>query len=230
MTPIGLFAGPILATVFFQPDYGTTVVLAGLVGVLLLVAGLKMRWVVLIGAMGLPSLGVMATMAEYRMRRITSFLDPFADPSGDGYQVIQGWIAMSTGGWTGRGLGTGVAQSGFLPEAHTDFISAIVAEELGVIGWSVLIAAYVILIWRGMRISERAPDFFGQLLASGITAMLAVQALVNLGVVTGLAPAKGLVLPFMSYGASAILVHTLCAGVLLRISLESGSLRAGGTR
>ncbi|TNE88571.1 MAG: cell division protein FtsW [Deltaproteobacteria bacterium] len=213
-------SAPILLLVFVEPDFGTTVVLSGLIGILLIVAGLRLYWVAGLGLAALGGLAVMGMSAEYRMRRLTSFLDPFADPAGDGYQVIQGWIAMSSGGWTGRGLGTGVAQSGFLPEAHTDFISAVVAEELGVVGWSIVILGYVMLVWRGMRISERAPDHFGQLVAAGITGMLAAQACVNLGVVAGLAPAKGLVLPFMSYGASAALVHTVAVAILLRISME----------
>ncbi|MCO4747451.1 MAG: cell division protein FtsW [Proteobacteria bacterium] len=212
-------AAPILLLVFVEPDFGTTVVLSGLVGILLIVAGLRLYWVGALGAIAVAGLALMGSMAEYRMRRLTSFLDPFADPAGDGYQVIQGWIAMSSGGWTGRGLGTGVAQSGFLPEAHTDFISAVVAEELGVIGWSIVIVGYIVLVWRGMRVAERAPDLFGTLVAAGITGMLAAQAIVNLGVVAGVAPAKGLVLPFMSYGASAAVNHTISVAILLRISM-----------
>lgn len=220
-------AAPVLFLVFLEPDFGTTVVLSGLVGILLIVAGVRMYWVGAMGALAVVALAALGMSAEYRMRRLTSFLDPFGDPAGDGYQVIQGWIAMSAGGWTGRGMGRGDAQSGFLPEAHTDFISAVVAEEYGVIGWAVVIVAYMVLVWRGLRISERAPDHFGQLVAAGITGMLGAQALVNLGVVAGLAPAKGLVLPFMSYGASAALVHTIAVAILLRISMERPVTPAG---
>jgi cell division protein FtsW len=217
---IGLLA-PLIVLIIFQKDFGTTVILLGLAGVLYFVAGLQWRWVAsgIGGAFAL--LAGLVIIEPYRIRRLTSFTDPFADPDGAGYQVVQGWIALATGGWFGAGLATGVAQRGFLPEAHTDFIVAVIGEELGAAGWALTMLLLLGVVWRGSVIARRAPDLFGMLVAVGITTMFAAQAIINVGVVGGVLPAKGLVLPFLSYGASAVVVHTLCVGVLLRISLEA---------
>jgi len=213
---------PLVILIIFQKDFGTTVILLGLSGVLFFVAGLQWRYIAggITAALGLLVLLVLAE--PYRMKRLTSFTDPFADPDGAGYQVVQGWIALASGGVFGTGLATGVAQRGFLPEAHTDFISAVIGEELGAVGWMFTIVLILGLVWRGFLISTRARDLFGMLVATGITTMFAAQAVINMGVVCGLVPPKGLVLPFLSYGASAVLVHSLCVGLLLRVSLESG--------
>ncbi len=211
---------PLLLLVMLQPDFGTTVILAGLCGLLLFLAGLRWSWVGALGGTGLAALGVVAVLAPYRVRRMTSFLDPFADSEGAGYQVVQGWIALASGGISGRGLATGLAQSGFLPEAHTDFIAAVVGEEFGAVGWAVLVLSYAVIVWRGTVIADRSTDLFGTLLAMGITVLLAMQAIINLGVVVGWLPAKGLVLPFLSYGSSAALVHTLAIALLLRVSMQ----------
>lgn len=221
---------PLVLLIVFQKDFGTTVILLGLAGVLYFVAGLQWRYIVAgIGAAG-GLLAFLIAIEPYRLKRLTSFLDPFADPDGAGYQVVQGWIALATGGPFGAGLATGVAQRGFLPEAHTDFISAVIGEELGALGWSFTILCILGLVWRGFTISQRAHDLFGMLVATGLTTMFAAQAIINMGVVAGLVPPKGLVLPFLSYGASAAMFHTLCVGILLRISLESGRVAAeGGT-
>ncbi|MBW2253531.1 MAG: putative lipid II flippase FtsW [Deltaproteobacteria bacterium] len=214
-------AVPAILLVLLEPDFSTAAILAGLVGVMLYVAGLQWRWLLTLGGSGLVAFIGIAVLASYRMRRLSAFLDPYADPTDSGYQVVQGWIAMAHGGVLGQGLGAGVAQSGFLPEAHTDFIAAVVGEELGAVGWCALVLAQAVLVWRGTMIASRAPDLFGTLLASGVTMLLAVQTLVNLGVVTGLVPNTGLVLPFLSYGASAVVVHVVCIGLLLRVGLES---------
>jgi len=213
---------PLVILIIFQKDFGTTVILLGLAGVLFFVAGLQWRYIAggLTSALGL--LVVLVLAEPYRMKRLTSFTDPFADPDGAGYQVVQGWIALASGGLFGTGLATGVAQRGFLPEAHTDFISAVIGEELGAVGWVFTVALILGLVWRGFAIATRARDLFGMLVATGITTMFAAQAVINMGVVVGLVPPKGLVLPFLSYGASAALVHTVCIGILLRLSLESG--------
>jgi cell division protein FtsW len=211
---------PFIAMMAFQRDFGTTVILLGLSFVLLYVGGLQHRWLALGGSVALAGLAVLIAIEPYRITRLTSFLDPYADVEGSGYQVVNGWIALSAGGISGKGLASGVAQRGFLPEAHTDFISAVVGEELGAVGWVALVAVYAFVVWRGMKIASAAPDLFGLLASVGVTVMLAAQALINLGVVCGLMPAKGLVLPFMSYGASAALVHSLCVAVLLRVSRE----------
>lgn len=219
---VTLCAVPIVL-VFLEPDFGSTVILSALLAYLLLVAGLRKSWMALLGVAASAVLAVAMVAEPYRMRRLTSFSDPLGDAEGDGYQVVQAWIAMGSGGATGKGLGTGVAQSGFLPEAHTDFIGAVVAEELGAVGWVALVAAYGILLWRGTVIASNARTLYGNLVAGGVTTLLASQVVVNLGVIVGLLPPKGLVLPFLSYGATAAIANVLCVGILLRIGLEGGS-------
>jgi cell division protein FtsW len=227
LVPAVLVPVPILAAVFLEPDFGSFLVLSVLVGLLLFLAGLQWRWIVGGGAAALAAITFLLLLEPYRVKRLQSFGDPFADSGGAGYQVVQGWIALASGGWFGHGLGTGVAQRGFLPEAHTDFISAVVGEELGAVGWIAMMVAYMVVVWRGTHIASRAPDLFGQLVAMGVTTLLGMQAIINLGVVCGWLPAKGLVLPFLSYGASAVTVHIICVGLLLRIGLEGRSDAAG---
>lgn len=212
---------PLLGLVVLQRDFGATVILLGLAGVLFFTAGLQWRWLVAGASCALAALVGLVVAEPYRVRRLVSFLDPFADPDGAGYQVVQGWIALATGGLSGTGLASGVAQRGFLPEAHTDFIIAVIGEELGAMGWALTVMLLVGLVWRGMVIAQRASTLFGMLVATGISTMFAAQAVINIGVVGGVLPAKGLVLPFLSYGASAVLVHSACVGLLLRISMEA---------
>ena len=213
-------AVPMIALLMLEPDFGTTVITVSLLGILLFMAGLHWGWVVTLGVVGGVVLSLAAVVAPYRLARITSFWDPFQDVQGGGHQVVQGWIAMASGGWTGQGIASGIAQRGNLPEAHTDFISAVVGEELGVLGWAILIGLYLMIVWRGFGIAARAESLFGSLVASAVSARRASQALINLGVVVGWMPAKGLVLPFMSYGASAVVAHLICIGLLLRVSME----------
>jgi cell division protein FtsW len=218
---------PMVVLLMLEPDFGTTVLTVGLLGVMLVVAGLHLGWVVSGGGVAVVVLMFVAALAPYRLRRIMSFWDPFEDHEGSGHQVIQGWIAMANGGWTGQGIASGVAQRGNLPEAHTDFISAVVGEELGVLGWVVLVGLYLVVVWRGFGIASRSPTLFGALVASALTTLLASQAVINLGVVVGWMPAKGLVLPFMSYGSSAVVAHLLCVGLLLRVSMQNPDQREG---
>lgn len=203
-----------------QKDFGTTVILFGLAGVMLFVAG--MRWTHLLGFGGVvtAALGLLIAIEPYRMQRLISFTDPFQDMEGAGYQVVQGWIALATGGAFGQGLASGVAQRGFLPEAHTDFISAVVGEELGAIGWLLMVLCFAGVVWRAFAIAARSKDLFSMLVCVGLGSLIAAQTIINLGVVGGLMPNKGLVLPFMSYGASAALAHTVVVGILLRLSLD----------
>jgi cell division protein FtsW len=220
VVPVLWLMSPLIGFMVIQKDFGTTVILMGLTGVLLVVAGLQWRWVVAGGAGAAAALAGLIAIEPYRIKRITSFLDPFADPDGAGYQVVQGWIALSTGGLMGQGLASGVAQRGFLPEAHTDFISAVIGEEFGALGWSAMILLLATLVWRAVVVASRAHDLFGMLVASGIAAMFGAQTIINVGVVGGLLPAKGLVLPFLSYGSSAAVVNVWAVGILLRISME----------
>lgn len=225
MPGLGLLM-PMVVLVIFQRDFGTTAILLGLAGVLLFVAGLQWRWVAVGAGAVLALLGFLVVAEPYRMRRLASFLDPFADRTGDGYQVIQGWIALATGGAFGTGIASGIAQRGLLPEPHTDFIGAVIGEELGALGWCVMVLLELVLVWRASLVASRAGDLFGMLVAVGIAAMFGAQAVINLGVVGGLLPAKGLVLPFLSYGASAAVVHAASVGLLLRIGVEA-RLRTG---
>lgn len=218
---------PLLVLVLMQPDFGTTALLLGLTFVLFFVGGLPTRFlwtsVVAMVVLAVPVVG----FASYRVRRLQSFLDPWADAAGSGYQVIQSMIAFQSGGLMGQGLGESHAKHMFLPEPWTDFVGSVMAEELGFIGVLFLLSLYALVVFRGISIAKRAPDFFGLLVAAAVTALLAGQALLNLGVAMGVLPPKGLVLPFMSYGGSAIMVHLLCVGLLLNISANG---RAESTR
>src|SRR5205823_13701931 len=169
----------------------------------------------------LPPLAVAIWMAPYRLRRIFAFVDPWSDPRGSGFQIIQSWLAFGSGGLFGRGIGASKQKLFYLPEAHTDFVFAIVGEELGFIGASAVVLLFAALIWRGLRIGLRAAEPFGAYLALGITVLVATQTLVNLGVVTGMLPTKGLPLPFLSFGGSALLMTMLATGVLLNISQDA---------
>jgi cell division protein FtsW len=168
--------------------------------------------------LALPALYVLVWSADYRRRRLLSFLDPWADPLGDGFQMIQSMIAIGTGGVTGKGLMGGVQKLFYLPEPHSDFIFAVISEELGLIGATIIIACFSVIAWRGLRAALRAPDGFGAFLALGLTMMIVVQAFVNISVVTGLLPPKGITLPLVSSGGSSLLVNLLGIGVLLNIS------------
>lgn len=219
---IGLVV-PVILLLLFEPDFGSAVITAGAAGVCLFLAGLRWRWLGMLGSLAALATSALVLVEPYRLRRLVSFLDPYADPEGAGYQVVQAWIALASGGMSGEGLAAGVSQRGFLPEAHTDFIAAVVAEELGAIGWCVLVVAYAVLIFRGTTVAAKSKDVFGTVMAGGLTGLLAMNVLINLGVVVGWLPAKGLVLPFMSYGVSAVAAHLLCIALLVRTAVEARS-------
>jgi cell division protein FtsW len=200
-----------------QPDFGSTMSLAFLTFALLFISGMRLRYIASVLLLAIPVL-IKLVMAPYRMRRITSFLDPWKDPLGSGFQLVQSFISLGSGGLTGLGLGESKQKLSFLPASHTDFIFCLVGEELGLIGASVLIALFIFLFVRGISIAQRSRDKFVYYLAYGLTLMMSLQALVNFAVVTGLVPTKGLPLPFMSYGGSALLVNMAAVGILLRIS------------
>ena len=211
-------AGLLAALVLAQPDLGNCLTLIALTFALLFLAGGRVAHLGLILAGALPLVAIAIWAAPYRLRRITTFVDPWADPRGSGFQIIQSWLALGNGGVLGQGIGASKQKLFYLPESHTDFIFAVIGEELGFVGAATVVALFVILVWRGLRIGLRAPDPFGAYLALGITVLIATQTLVNLGVVTGLLPTKGLPLPFISFGGSALLVTMLSTGVLLNIS------------
>jgi cell division protein FtsW len=170
-----------------------------------------------LGAAGFALL-ILTDTKGYRLQRVTSFLDPFADAQNTGFQVVQGLLALGSGGLFGVGLGKSMQKTLYLPEPQNDFIYAIIGEELGFIGLLVLLAVYLLLIWRCVHISMNAPDTFGMLLGSGITIMLAVQVILNVMVVTSLMPPTGIILPFVSWGGNALLIFMGCMGIMLNIS------------
>lgn len=210
----GLLAGLVLV----QPDLGNCMTLIVVTFGLLYLAGSPARHLAWVAAPAVPLIALAIWMAPYRLRRITAFVDPWSDPRGSGFQIIQSWLALGNGGLVGQGIGGSRQKLFYLPEAHTDFIFAIVGEEIGFVGAMTMVGLFAVLIWRGLRIGLRAADPFGSYLALGITVLLATQTLVNLGVVTGLLPTKGLPLPFISFGGSALLMTMIATGVLLNIS------------
>lgn len=218
LLPAGFFLAFLLVGIIVQPDFGSTAIIGILCCVMLFLAGLRWSWIASVfGSAG--GLLVLVMVAEpYRRARLTSFLDPFADCSGPGYQVCQSLLALNHGGFAGQGLGLGKAKLLYLPEPHNDFIAAVLGEELGLWGMLLLMALFGLFAWRGFSIARRAPDLFGSLLAGTFTVMIVGQACLNLGVVMSVVPPKGLVLPFMSYGASAMMVNLAAVGILLSIS------------
>ena len=217
-------AGPILicvVLVLLQPDLGTAIDIVLVATAILYVAGLSWKWIAAGAAAAIPVLYLLITQVSYRQARLMAFLHPDSDPQGAGFQLLQSLIAVGSGGFTGVGLMESKQKLFYLPEAHTDFIYAVICEELGFIGAMIVIALFVVYGWRGMRAAFSAPDGFGKLLALGITAMVLSQALINFAVVLGMVPTKGIPLPFISYGGSSLLVMLLATGVLLNISQQA---------
>jgi cell division protein FtsW len=223
LLPIALVVGPLVGLVVLEPDYGTAVSLLAVVGIMVFAAGISYRYLLGAVLLTLPPLWVILMSAEYRRRRLVAFLDPWADPLGDGFQIIQSLIAVGTGGISGRGLMQGVQKLLYLPEPHTDFIFAVVGEELGLIGASVIVICFCVIAWRGMRTALRAPDGFGAFLALGLTMMIVLTAFLNMSVVLGLMPTKGIPMPLVSFGGSSLLINLLGLGVLLNISQHASA-------
>ena len=218
--------GPILVCVVLivmQPDLGTSVDIVLIMTAILFVAGLSWKWLLVGLAAALPALFLLIAHVSYRQARMMAFLHPESDPQGAGFQLLQSLIAVGSGGFTGVGLMESKQKLFYLPEAHTDFIYAVICEELGFIGAALVIALFAVYGWRGLRAAFNAPDGFGRMLALGATAMVLFQSLINFAVVIGLMPTKGIPLPFVSYGGSSLLVMLLATGVLLNISQQSMS-------
>lgn len=216
-------AGPVLiyvCLILLQPDLGTAVDIVLVATAILYAAGLSWKWLAAGAAASLPALYLLIAHVSYRQARLTAFLDPNSDPQGAGFQLMQSLIAVGSGGFTGVGLMESKQKLFYLPEAHTDFIYAVICEELGYLGAMLVIALFVAYGWRGLRAAFAAPDGFGRLLALGITALVLSQALINFAVVLGMVPTKGIPLPFVSYGGSSLLVMLLATGVLLNISQQ----------
>ncbi|MEH7387549.1 stage V sporulation protein E [Bacillus sp. JJ1521] len=207
--------------IMIQPDLGTGTVMVGTCIVMIYVAGARISHFVGLGLIGVAGFVGLILSAPYRIKRITSFLDPWEDPLGTGFQIIQSLYAIGPGGLFGLGLGQSRQKFFYLPEPQTDFIFAILAEELGFIGGSFVIILFSILLWRGVRIALGAPDLYGSFLGIGIIGMIAIQVIINIGVVTGLMPVTGITLPFLSYGGSSLTLMLMAIGVLLNISRYS---------
>lgn len=214
MIVIGVF----LALIMGESDLGTALVLGGVAGLLLFIGGARWRHLWAMGLLAAPVVYAMIMKIGYRRQRLMAFLDPWRDPTDTGFQVIQSFLAMGGGGPVGMGLGEGRQKLFFLPYPHTDFIFAVIGEELGLLGTLTVLILFGMLAWRGLSISLRAPDLFGRHLAFGLTMMIVVQAMVNMAVVTGLVPTKGLTLPFLSYGGSSLVANLAAVGILWNIS------------
>ncbi|MBD2846290.1 stage V sporulation protein E [Paenibacillus sp. IB182496] len=213
--------GTAFGLIMLQPDLGTGTVMVGASLLVIYAAGARIRHLGSLALLGVAGLVGLILAAPYRLQRITAFLDPWQDPLGAGYQSIQSLYAIGPGGLVGLGLGMSRQKYNYLPEPQTDFIFSIVAEELGFIGGAAVIVLFLILVWRGMRAAIMAPDTFGSLLAVGITGIIAVQVLINIGVVIGMMPVTGITLPLISYGGSSLTLLLTALGILLNISRYS---------
>jgi cell division protein FtsW len=221
LLPVALLLLGLAGLVLLEPDFGTAISYFFVAGAMLFFAGLRLRWFLGAALLILPTLSAYVWSASYRRDRIFAFLHPEADPLGKGFQAIQSLIAVGTGGVTGLGLGHGKQKLFFLPYPYTDFIYAIVGEELGLIGCAVVLLLFGLVFARGIRAAVHAPDTFGRLLGVGLAVMIVVQALVNISVVLSIFPTKGIPLPFLSYGGSALWADLLAVGILLNISQHS---------
>ncbi len=209
-----------LLLIVAQPDLGTAIACAGITAAILFVAGMQLRYFAYAFVASIPPLYFLLFHVSWRRDRMLAFLNPYADPRGTGFHIIQSLIAVSTGGLTGLGLMEGKQKLFYLPEPHTDFIFAVTAEELGLVGALFIVALFAVFLWRGTRVALRTEDLFGRFLAVGITSMIILQAFINISVVLGLMPTKGIPLPFVSYGGSSLFVMLGCVGVLLNISKQ----------
>lgn len=229
LAPLLLTVGGACLLVAVQPDLGTAIVLALTAASMLLVAGIPLGKLGIVGGVASSFVAVYAVLAPYRRARLTSFLDPWAHASGNGFQAVQGQIALGSGGVFGRGLGRSVQKLFFLPEAHTDFILAVIGEELGVLGVVGLLVLYAMVALAGLRAARGARDDYTKLLAAGLTAMILSQALLNMFTVLGMAPLTGVPLPFISYGSSSLLIMLVALGMLVNIA-AGGSVPARALR
>ena len=216
--PYLLLLGLVGGLIMLEPDFGTTLVIAGTACVLLIVAGLRLRHFFVLAFSGLAVVGALILADLNRINRIIGFLDPWSHASKEGYQLINSLYALGSGGLFGMGLGNSRQKLDYLPEQNTDFIYAILGEELGFIGAFLVVLLFCLFAWRGYRLALTCPDLFGSFLAVGITTTIVLQAFINMGVVTGLLPITGIGLPFISYGGSSLLFSMSGVGILLNIS------------
>jgi cell division protein FtsW len=231
MKDLGLWRWTLFATLIvaplglllLQPDFGSLIICSTVLLTLLFCFGLKRRYIIGSLAVLIPLFYFMVIMVPYRRARILAFLDPWSDPGKGGFQVIQSLLSLYSGGLWGAGLGQGQGKLFFLPEAHTDFTLAVLGEEMGFAGVGFVLFLFTFLIFRGFQISAKAPSRFAQAVALGLTVAFSLQVIINMGVVMGLLPTKGLTLPFLSYGGSSLLINALCFGILLNIGRHSNA-------
>jgi cell division protein FtsW len=223
LLPIAVVVGAVVGLILLEPDLGTALCIVMIASVMVFAAGINYRYVAGLFLLALPALYFVIATSEYRRRRVLAFLDPWADPLGDGWQMIQSMIAVGTGGVFGRGLMGGVQKLFYVPEPHNDFIYSVIGEELGLLGASLVLACFCVIAWRGLRTAVRAPDRFGAFLAIGLTTMVVFQAFFNISVVLGLLPPKGIPLPFVSAGGSSLLINLVGMGILLNVSQHASS-------
>ncbi len=217
-----VLVGACMLLVLREPDLGTSIGMAGVAWLMLMTAGADLGWLFGAAAMAAPAVYLYARHDPVRMRRLTSFMNPWADPLDSGFHIIQSLLALGSGGLVGTGLGLSRQKFYYLPEQHTDFIFAIIGEELGFLGAAVVVFLYALFAWRGFRASLNAPDAFGSLLASGITIMVALQAAMNIAVVTGSMPITGITLPLISSGGSSLVPMLAGVGILLNVTRQAG--------
>lgn len=221
LLPVLTVTGLAFGLIMLQPDLGTALTIFLTVCILLFGGGARVLHMAGLSLLSVPAVLVLIFLAPYRLARLVSFLNPWADPGGSGWHIIQSLLAIGSGSLAGVGLGASRQKFLYLPEPWTDFIYAIICEELGFIGGAAVIILFLILIWRGFRIAMSAQDLFGQYLALGLTAMIAVQVSINLGVVLGTLPVTGITLPLISYGGTSLMITLACIGILLNISRYS---------
>jgi cell division protein FtsW len=221
LAPVAVPVVMLLGLIVLQPDLGTAIACAGIAACILYVAGMRMRYFGYAFATSLLPLYFLLFRVSWRRARLMAFIDPYADRQKAGFHIIQSLIAVGTGGLTGVGLMEGKQKLFYLPEPHTDFIFAVTAEELGLLGSVFVVTLFAIFLWRGMRASWRTEDIFGKYLAVGITSMVVLQAFINISVVLGMMPTKGIPLPLVSYGGSSLFVTLACVGVLLNITKQA---------
>ena len=233
-------AGPVFlvglacALLLAEPDFGAATVLLGTTLGLLFLGGVRLRDFLMLFVAVIGALAVLAISTPYRLKRLTGFLDPWADPFDSGFQLTQSLIAVGRGEWLGVGLGNSVQKMFYLPEAHTDFVFAVIAEELGFVGVLLIVSLFLLVVWRAFWLARRSAEaghYYQAYLAAGLGIWLGLQAFINIGVNLGLLPTKGLTLPILSYGGSSLLVTFVALGLLLRIRLELGQIGGqGGAR
>jgi cell division protein FtsW len=220
LKPVLVVTGFVTGLIMLQPNLGTTIIVVAIVMSLLFLCGVPLRALAAVGALGAGGLGLLAMAADYRRARILGALDPWSDPLDTGYQTIQSLVSVANGSVAGVGIGASSGKWGFLPFAHTDFIFAIVAEEVGLVGATFVVVAFLGIGAVGLSVALRAPDHFGMLLAAGITAWILVQAFINIGAVLGMLPITGVPLPFLSFGGSSLIVVFAAMGILMNVARQ----------